>query len=134
MEHPHIDLMRRYSAALVAGDAAAALPFYAEDLVLHIPGTSPHAGTYRGQEAVLEYYTRVFRDTNGGLEVLGVDDHLASDRHTAALVRWRLHRNGQTLDIDRVVIYRIVDGRIAEIWVRDWDQAAYDAFFADAPA
>jgi len=33
-----------------------------------------------------------------------------------------------------VVIYRIVDGRIAEIWVRDWDQAAYDAFFADAPA
>jgi len=132
VEHPNIDLMRRYSAALQAGDAAAALPFYADDLVLHIPGTSPHAGTYRGKESVLEYYTRVFRDTNGQFEVLGVDDHLASDRHAAALVRWRLQRNGATLDIDRMVLYRIDDGRITEIWVRDWDQPAYDAFFADA--
>ena len=36
-----------------------------------------------------------------------------------------------SLDIDRVVVYRIVDERIAEIWVHDWDQYAYDEFFAD---
>ena len=34
-------------------------------------------------------------------------------------------------DIDRVVVYRIDDGKIAEIWVRDWDQYAYDELFAD---
>lgn len=34
--------------------------------------------------------------------------------------------------IDRVVIYRIEDAKIAEVWVRDWDQYAYDEMFSDA--
>ena len=132
MTHPNIELMRRYSAALTAGKAADALPFYAEDLVLHIPGRSPHAGTFRGQDAVLAYYTRIFRDTDGKFQPLGVDDILASDTHAASLVRWRVERDGKTLEIDRVVIYRIEDERIAEIWVHDWDQYAYDELFATA--
>lgn len=134
MTHPNIDLIQRYSAALTAGKAADALPFYTEDLVLHIPGRSPHAGTFRGQDAVLAYYTRLFRDTDGRFTPLGVDDILASDSHAASLVRWKVERNGRELEIDRVVIYRIEDGRIAEIWVRDWDQYAYDELFEDATA
>lgn len=132
MTHPNIELMRRYSATLTAGQAADALPFFTEDCVLHIPGRSPHAGTFHGQDAVLQYYTRLFRDTEGRFENLGVDDILASDTHAASLVRWRVHRGDHTLEIDRVVIYRIVDEKIAEIWVRDWDQYAYDELFADA--
>jgi ketosteroid isomerase-like protein len=134
MTHPNIELMRAYSATLTAGKASDVLPFYAEDLVLHIPGRSPHAGTFHGQDAVLAYYTRVFRDTDGRFEPLGVDDILASDTHAASLVRWRVERNGRTIEIDRVVIYRIEGGKIAEIWVRDWDQYAYDDLFADATA
>jgi ketosteroid isomerase-like protein len=132
VDHPNIDLMRRYSHAMQAGEAATALPFYAEDLILHVPGRSPHAGTFHGQDAVLAYYTRVFRETDGGPEVLGVDDILASDDRAAILVRWRLRRGDRSIDVDRVVIYRIADERIAEIWVRDFDQYAYDEFFADA--
>ena len=134
MTHPNVDLIRRYSAALTAGRAADALPFYTEDLVLHIPGRSPHAGTFHGQDAVLAYYTRLFRDTDGRFTPLGVDDILASDSHAASLVRWKVERNGRTMEIDRVVIYRIEGGRIAEIWVRDWDQYGYDELFDDAGA
>ena len=90
--HPNVEFMRRYSAALQAGQAADALPFYADDLVLHIPGRSAHAGTFRGQDAVLAYYTRLFRDTDGRFEVLGVDDILAGDDHAVTLVRWRIQR------------------------------------------
>jgi ketosteroid isomerase-like protein len=131
--HPNVDLMRRYSAAMLSGQAATALPFYAQDLVLHIPGRSPHAGTFHGQDAVFDYYTRVYRDTNGRLDVVGVDDILADDDYAVTLVRWRLTRGGRSIDIDRVVVYRLVNERIAEIWVRDWDQYAYDEFVADAP-
>ena len=130
MTHPNIELMRRYSETLTAGQAADVLPFFTDDLQLHIPGRSPHAGTFRGRDAVLAYYTRIFQDTEGRFENLGVDDILASDTHAASLVRWRVQRGGKTLEIDRVVIYRIEDGKIAEIWVRDWDQYAYDELFA----
>jgi ketosteroid isomerase-like protein len=132
MTHPNIEFMQRYSAALTAGKAAEVLPYYADDLVLHIPGRSPHAGTFRGQDAVLAYYTRVFRDTDGKFEPLGVDDILASDTHAASLVRWKVERNGRSILIDRVVVYRIEDEKISEIWVRDWDQYAYDELFGDA--
>jgi len=131
MTHRNIELMRRYSETLSAGHAAEILPFFTEDCVLHIPGRSPHAGRYEGQDAVLAYYTRLFRDTDGKFDNLGVDDILASDTHAASLVRWRVTRGDRTIDIDRVVVYRIVDDKIAEIWVRDWDQYAYDELFAD---
>lgn len=131
MTHPNIELMRRYSETLTAGRAAEVLPYFTEDCVLHIPGRSPHAGRYEGQDAVLAYYTRVFQDTEGRFENLGVEDILASDSHAATLVHWRVTRGDRTIDIDRVVVYRIDGGRIAEIWVRDWDQYGYDELFAD---
>lgn len=130
MTHPNIELLRRYSAALTAGQVGEVLSFYADDLALHIPGRSRHAGTYRGHQAVLEYYTRLFQDTEGRFEVVGVDDILASDDHAISLVSWRLTRGDRTIDVDRVVVYRIADGKITEIWVRDWDQYAYDELFA----
>lgn len=129
MTHPNIDLLRRYSAALAAGQIGEVLPFYAEDLRLHIPGRSRHAGTYHGPQAVLEYYTRLFQDTEGRFENLGVDDILASDDNAVSLVRWRVSKGDTTIDIDRVVVYHIADERITEIWVRDWDQYAYDELF-----
>jgi ketosteroid isomerase-like protein len=131
MTHPNAELLRTYLATLSAGKAIDAIQYFTEDCALHVPGRSPHAGTYRGQEAVLEYYTRVFQDTGGKFENLGVDDILASDTHAASLVHWRVTRRDRTIDVDRVVIYRIVDGRIAEAWVRDWDQYAYDELFAE---
>ena len=134
MTHPNIELMRRYSDTLTKGQAAEILPFFTDDLQLHIPGRSPHAGTFRGKDAVLAYYTRIFQDTEGRFENLGIDEILASDTHAVSLVRWRVHRGGKGLDIDRVVLYRIEAGKIAEIWVRDWDQYAYDELFADTEA
>jgi ketosteroid isomerase-like protein len=132
MTHPNVDLLQRYFAALTTGEAAQALPFFTDETALHIPGRSPHAGTYRGQDAVLAYYTRIFQDTEGRFENLGVSDILASDGHAAALVHWRVSRGDRTMDIDRVVIYRIEGDKILEMWVRDWDQYAYDELFAGA--
>ena len=134
MTHPNIELLQRYSETLSRGQVAEVLPFYTDDLRLHIPGRSAHSGTFHGKDAVLAYYTRIFQDTEGRFENLGVDDVMASDTHASSLVRWRVHRGGRSLDIDRVVVYRIEDGRIAEIWVRDWDQYAYDELFPPDPA
>jgi hypothetical protein len=39
-------------------------------------------------------------------------------------------RRGETLELNRAVVYRIGSGKIVEFWVHDDDQDAVDAFFS----
>ena len=129
MEHPNATVIRRYVAALLAGDAAAAMACYADDMVLHVGGRSRHAGTYAGVEAYLDFVTRVHQDTDGAVEILDVHDILGSDHHAVLLVKERFSRGDQVVETDRVVVYELRDERIVEIWNYDSDQYAYDELF-----
>jgi ketosteroid isomerase-like protein len=129
--HPNAALLRRYIDALLAGDAPAAVAFYADDMVMHIGGRSPHAGTYHGPEGYLDFVTRVHQDTDGGVEILDIHDVLGTDDHAVLLVRERFSRNGRSVETERVVVYELRDEQIVEIWNYDSDQYAYDELFAD---
>jgi ketosteroid isomerase-like protein len=48
-------VMRRYVDAVSAGDWATASGFFADDIVLRIPGRSPLAGERRGRDAAMAY-------------------------------------------------------------------------------
>ena len=131
MTHPNLDMLRRYVEATNAGDAQAALAFFAPDMVMHMGGRGRHAGTYHGPEGYLDYYTRVHQDTAGAVEILELHDILASDHHGVLLVKERFSRNGRSVESNRVVVYEIRGGLIVEIWAYDSDPYAYDELFAD---
>ena len=133
MTHPNIELMQPLLGGPPGGQAADALAVLCRGPRPPHPRAEPaRRDVPRPGRRPRVLHPASSATPNGALEVLGVDDILASDDHAVTLVRWRLRRGDRTLDVDRVVVYRIVDGRIAEIWVRDWDQYAYDEFFADA--
>jgi len=46
------EFLARQRTMYAGGDHAAAAEMLAEDVVWHVPGTSPIAGDYRGREAV----------------------------------------------------------------------------------
>jgi ketosteroid isomerase-like protein len=46
-----IDVMRRYLEAVQRGDWATGFGFFADDIVLHVPGRSSLAGEHRGRPA-----------------------------------------------------------------------------------
>ncbi len=101
----------------------------ADDIVWHVPGTSPIAGDHRGREAVIAYFER---------------------RRTLADHTFTLHPKGALEDGDAVVqlvdgeatiggerrtwrtagVYRIADGRIAEVWLVPLDLEAFDAVWS----
>jgi len=58
--------------------------------------------------------------------LLEIVDVLAGDSLGAIVVRERLERDGESHDVERVARYRVVDGRIAECWILDEDQALID--------
>jgi uncharacterized protein (TIGR02246 family) len=123
-------LMRQYGDAWTRGDAEAAMAFWADDVIHHVPGRSRLAGDWAGKEAFLAAYGAIFDELNGTIEVVEFHDLLIGERFAASFVRERAVRGDRTLDFDRVVLYRIANGKIAETWSYDFDPYALDAFWA----
>jgi uncharacterized protein len=122
------EVIGEYLAAMERGDRDAAIAFYADDVVMHVPGRSAFAGVRRGREAVLAYLRAAVELADRGVE-LKVVDVLADDAdRVALLLRERLKSSGGDVLVRRANVYTVRDGRIAEIRIFEHDQYAIDAF------
>ena len=122
-----LELMQDYIAAARRGDWNTNAGYFADDIVLRIPGRSPLAGEVRGRDAALGYIETARAHSHGHDVELEVIDLLASDERVALIVRERFHTGDGPIDIRRCNVYRWQDGRIAEIWIFEADQYAVDA-------
>ena len=122
------DVMRRYADAWLAGDLAAMGEAVADDVVLHLFGHSPLAGAHRGKEALGAAIRRIQGLTNR--KTLEIHDVLTGGDHAVILVTERFERDGRALDLARVFLYHLRDGKITEIYVYDEDQQAVDSFWS----
>ena len=120
------ELMTDYLAAAKRGDWETAFGFFAEDMVVHIPGRSAFAGDRRGKDAAVDYIQTVrdrYRDGRIELELI---DMLASGERVALLVRERFHGDGPPVEIRRANVYRVQGSRIVEVSIFEADQYLVD--------
>jgi len=118
--------MTDYLAAAKRGDWETAFGFFAEDMVVHIPGRSAFAGDRRGKDAAVDYIQTVrdrYRDGRIELELI---DMLASGERVALLVRERFHGDGPPVEIRRANVYRVQGSRIVEVSIFEADQYLVD--------
>ena len=120
---------RRYADAWSAGDLAAIFASYHDDFTLHYGGSSSLAGDHVGKPAALKALAEVSSRT--GRKLLGIVDVAAGERRAIIIARESFTRNGETVELERTLIYTIVDGLLHECWVLDRDQALVDSFLAD---
>ncbi len=124
METTTLDVARRLYAA--AADHTDPTDLLAEDVVLHDPGSHPNGGDHRGRDSVLRFLaTSAAVGTH--TEVLDV---MGGDHYATAYLRVRAERDGARLDNPTVHLLRIEDGRVAEVWFHNRDQAHVDAFWS----
>ena len=117
-------------AALLGNELDDARRHAHDDVVLHVPGTHPLAGDHRGPEALVRFVeaSRARTDTGERIEVLDV---LEGTEHAAAYLRVTAERAGKApLDNMTVHLLRVVDGRVAEVWLHNWDHTAVDEFWS----
>jgi ketosteroid isomerase-like protein len=118
----------RYAAAWIGGDRPTLVACYHEDFTLHYFGRNPLAGVHRGKTASLRILAEVTRRTNRRL--LAIVDVMAGPQRGALVVRERFQRDQRTAEVERLLIYTVRDGLLAECWVYDRDQVLIDEFFA----
>jgi ketosteroid isomerase-like protein len=124
-----VDLMRRYLAAVQAQDWPTAFSLVADDVTVHVPGSSALAGEHRGRDAFVAYVEAALARAHGAEVEVELVDMLSSDERVALIVRERFRRADGDVEIRRANVYTVRDERIGEIWIFEADQYAVDALF-----
>jgi ketosteroid isomerase-like protein len=121
-------VVKRYADAWVANDLRAIVDSYHDEVVFHYFGRSPLAGTHRGKTACLAVLKQVREKTNRKL--VSVRDVLAGEHFGVIVAVERFERGGASVEIERMLRYRVRDGKLAECWIYDEDQRLVDEYWA----
>ncbi|GIF23671.1 ketosteroid isomerase-like protein [Actinoplanes tereljensis] len=117
----NLAVLQGYFDAMKAGGPPAAMPFYADDVILEVPGSHPASGTYHGHAGVGEFGATMARLTGGTFrlvpdELLGGDEHVVTvATATANGVSWR-----------RLILSTVRDGKLATVRFFEGDQDLVD--------
>ena len=124
--HPNEQVLRDIDAAQSAGDMEGFLSHFADDVVVHMPGRSSLAGTYRGKAEFADVFQRFMERTPG----YGFESHayFADDQHGVLLQRSHYARGDQTLDTNDVFVCHFRDGKVTEMWLSTDDPYGVDEF------
>jgi ketosteroid isomerase-like protein len=121
-------VIRRYCDAWRRGDVATIVDCYHDDVVLHWFGRSPLAGDHRGKPAALTALMKLQQLANR--QLVEIHDVLTSDDHAVVLARERFERDGRVVEANRVLVYHVRDGKLAEAWIYDEDQRTLDELWS----
>ena len=125
-DHPDAIVYRRTADAFRAGDLDLVKTLVTPEVVWHVPGEHPMAGTIDGREALLSWLAQL-----GDMGFWLVEhDVFASDRHVCAISTMGARREGVDAETRVISIFRYRDGRQAERWLHPDDPAAWHAIFA----
>jgi len=128
MMHP-ADVLARYGAAWAEGDPQRAWAFYADDVVMRLPGRGRLAGTHVGRAAVIAAIEALLARTGDASADVEVLDRLVSADRVALVVREVVVRDDARLELRRVNSYRVRGDKITEIDIFEANQYEVDDFF-----
>lgn len=127
-EHPNARLARTAWQAAAAGDTETLRRVCAPDLVWHASGRGPRSGSHRGLDQVFAYLAAIGDSADRFDSRL--DHILVGGDRVAILFQVTGRRGDRPLDTGFILIFRIAEGRIAEIWAVPRDQYAVDEFWS----
>jgi uncharacterized protein len=113
-DHPNIQLLNR----LDLRDLASAGDLFAQDVVWHYfnPNLPDLQGDFFGLDGIRTFFQTIGEKTRGTFRVKPVSATAVGDELVVVHARDTLTFQDRSVALDVVVVWRIKDGRIAEVW------------------
>jgi acyl-CoA thioesterase FadM/ketosteroid isomerase-like protein len=125
--------LERQREMYAGGDVERVRELLAENIVWHVPGTSPIAGDYRGRDAVIEYFL-VRRTLAGGAIAITQRGEMHDAEVLVQLADGRAELAGRDVEWRTTGVYRVAAGKIAEAWLVPLDGARFDRDWSETRA
>ena len=114
-EHPHAQLVRKGYEAFQRGDMDTLRSMMTSDATNHVPGSHQLSGDFKGIDAVLGYYGKLYEATGGTFKV-ELRTLLVDGRgHVVSLHRFTARRGDKQIDATGGIVFRIVGDKISDL-------------------
>jgi ketosteroid isomerase-like protein len=110
MKHPHAVAIEKLYSDFSKGDAQAVIAACADSMTFQVPGKSKLAGKYTKESFARDFAGRL-REFSGGTFKMEVHDVLASDLHATVLGTCKLVRDGKSVELRTVHVWRFENGK-----------------------
>ena len=124
-----ISTVKRYFAALHAGDMEIVASLFDPQVLWHQPGDNQFSGVHRGIDAVGTMITEMMELTHGTFTVVVTGSLMLNGNEVAVPVRFSAQREGATLDMAGIDVLTINGGKISQVRLFSEDSAAEDRFW-----
>ncbi|MDY6936492.1 MAG: nuclear transport factor 2 family protein [Cyanobacteriota bacterium] len=113
-QHPNVAILSQ----LDIGNLTEATELFSENFIWHFfnPKLPDVQGDYFGLEGLQVFFEKLAKITNGSFSVEPISIAPIGDELVVTHVRDRMILEESTIELDAVVVWRIVDGYIAEAW------------------
>jgi ketosteroid isomerase-like protein len=126
-------LLHAYHDAWERGDQEAGMAFYSDDVVVHMGGSGPLSGTFRGRESFAKDWIGRVAEYTDSWDVEGNDVLIAGEDGVLLLLlvyeTWT--RGDRRVTTKRLGSYKFSGDKIVECYFSDMNQAEVEAFFGD---
>ena len=113
-ESQNIAVVRRGYDAFAEGDIETLKTLFAPNATWHSVPAGILPGSYRGVQAILEFFGRIAHETNGTVRA-DLQTIAASGDHVFALHRNKGTRKGKTIDEKSVLVFKLDNGAVTEV-------------------
>jgi ketosteroid isomerase-like protein len=112
------------------GDEGELPALLAPDIVWHVPGRNLIAGTYRGYDEVMGYFTRRRGLAGNTFQIIRRDVLTGEGDTIAALSDGEATLAGRAQRWSTVGLYRVVASQVAECWLMPTDPELFDQIWS----
>src|SRR5438105_7402718 len=128
---PKEQTIRALYEARARRDWNAVAGLLTDDIVWHEPGEEDYSADHQGRDTVVALLQKLVEVTEGTFQ-LEPEAFLNSVDYSAVFLRWWAERGGRRAEGNEIAVYRIADGKIAEVWFYPdgYDPGAFSAAFS----